>query len=222
MTGNQGRLRADPAKHRKYETLARGPYFTPVVAVARAYVQAAIVPADGADPTATEGEYWALSCLPTTTPRRLSALTMRITDMLVIYRASPEPARDTAPAKDTAPARGTAPAQPAPVQPAPVEALMIVERSALEGGFGSRAQANRRYPRLLFTDSDFHGAGTDQMLIRGPWAQLARALADERIGFAARQLAQRMMRSGRVMHWRGHNPLLADHVLARDGDDLRA
>ena len=29
------------------------------------------------------------------------------------------------------------------------------------------------------------------------------------------QLAERMMASGRVMHWRGHNPLLADHVLGR-------
>ena len=178
-------LRADPTKQRKYEKLARGPYFEPVVELATAYVAAAIT-----DPIGTEGIFWALSCLPGTTPRRLSALTMRITDILVIYKAEP-------------------------VEPAQVEALVIVERSTLEEGFGTRGRARRRYPRLQFTDSDFHGAGMDQMMIRGPWQPLVRSLRDEAVSNAARAMADHMMR-GRVMHWRGHNPLLADHVLGRD------
>lgn len=178
-------LRADPTKQRKYELLAQGQFFEPVVRLAGAYVAAAI-----ADPAGTEGEFWALSCLPGTTPRRLSALTMRITDILVIYQAE---------------------AVPTPR----VEALMIVERSTLEAGFGTRALARRRYPRLRFTDSDYHGAGMDQMMISGPWEQMVRSLGDETVVEAARQMASRMMRGGRVMHWRGHNPLLADHVLGR-------
>jgi hypothetical protein len=178
-------VRADPTKQRKYELLAQGPFFAPVVDLASAYVAAAI-----ADPAGTEGEFWALSCLPGTTPRRLSALTMRITDILVIYR-------------------------PEPVQTAQVEALMIVERSTLEANFGARGLARKRYPRLRFTNSDYHGAGADQMMIRGPYAQMMRSLRDEAVAEAARQMASRMMRSGRVMHWRGHNPLLADHVLGR-------
>lgn len=178
-------IRADPTKQRKYELLAQGPYFAPVVELAGAYVAAAI-----ADPAGTEGEFWALSCLPGTTPRRLSALTMRITDILVIYQAEP-------------------------VQTAQVDALMIVERSTLEAGFGTRAHARKRYPLLRFTDSDYHGAGTDQMMISGPSEQMVRSLRDEPVVEAARQMASRMMRGGRVMHWRGHNPLLADHILGR-------
>jgi hypothetical protein len=183
--GGERRRQGDPTKQRKYELLARGPYFTPVVELAQAYVTAAI-----ADPARTEAEYWALSCLPGTTPRRLSALTMRITDILVIYRALP-------------------------VESGRAEALMIVERSTLEAGFGTRALARRRYPRLQFTDSEYHGAGLDQMMVSGPCEQLVRALRDESVAEAARQLAERVMRSGRVMHWRGHNPLLADHALGR-------
>ncbi len=122
-------MHADPGKQRRYERLARGPYFQPVVDLATAYVAGAI-----ADPVGTEGVYWALSCLPGTTPRRLAALTMRITDILVIYRAEP-------------------------VESLRVDALVIVERSTLEERFGGRAAARRRYPRLRFTDSDYHGAG---------------------------------------------------------------
>lgn len=178
-------VHADPGKQRKYELLARSEFFEPVVDLATAYVAAAID-----DPAGTEGEFWALSCLPGTTPRRLSALTMRITDILVIYRVEP-------------------------VQTTQVEALMIVERSTLEEGFGTRASARRRYPRLRFTDSDYHGAGMDQMMISGPWKHMVRSLRDEYVVEAARQMAGRMMGFGRVMHWRGHNPLLADHVLGR-------
>jgi len=178
-------LRADPTKQRKYELLAQSPFFAPVVDLASAYVAATI-----ADPAGTEGEYWALSCLPSTTPRRLSALTMRITDILVIYQAEP-------------------------AQTAQVEALMIVELSTLEAGFGTRELARKRYPRLRFTDSDYHGAGTDQMMISGPCAHMVRSLRDELVVEAAREMASRMMHGGRVMHWRGHNSLLADHVLGR-------
>lgn len=177
-------LGIDATKQRKYEKLARGPFFEPVVNLARAYVTAAITNAAG-----TEGEFWALSCLPGTTPRRLSALTMRITDILVIYRSELGPAAE-------------------------VEALMIVERSTFEEGYRTRAAARRRHPRLRFTDSAYHGAGLDQMMISGPWQPLVRALGDDRVAEAARAMADFMMR-GRVMHWRGHNPLLADHALGR-------
>jgi hypothetical protein len=182
---DEDRLRADPTKQRKYEKLARGPYFGAVVAVASAYVAAAID-----DPASTEGRFWALSCLPGTTPGRLSALTMRITDILVISHREP-------------------------VEPPGVDALVIVERSTLEEGFGTRGRARKRYPRLRFVDSDYHGAGMDQMMISGPAEHLARAFHDAAVADAARQMANAMMAGGRVMHWRGHNPLLADHVLGR-------
>ena len=72
-----------------------------------------------------------------------------------------------------------------------------------------------RYPRLRFTDSEYHGAGLDQMMISGPAGPLVRCLDDERVAEAARRMAEFMMGSGRVMHWKGHNPLLADHALGR-------
>src|SRR5258708_6156370 len=97
---------------RKYDRLAAGEVFAAVVEVPTAYVAAAIV-----DAAATEGEYWALSCLPGTTPGRLSALTMRATDIVVIYQARPK------------------------TPGSPVDALMIVERSTLESGFGRREVA---------------------------------------------------------------------------------
>ncbi len=52
-------------------------------------------------------------------------------------------------------------------------------------------------------------------MISGGSDQMVRALRDERVAAAARQMADEMMRGGRVMHWRGHNPLLADHTLGR-------
>jgi len=178
-------LLARPSMFDKFDALARGPYFEPVVAVVRAYLDAAIV-----DLERTEGEYWALSCLPATTPRRLAALTMRITDILVVNRAEADAA-------------------------SPVDALVIVARSTLEAGFGSREAAQRSYPRLRFCESDYHGAGDDQLMISGAGDELARYLRDERVSGAARAMASRMMASGRVMHWRGHNPLLVDHAVGR-------
>jgi hypothetical protein len=180
----------DLSKQRKYDRLAGGAFFTPVVEVATAYVASAI-----ADATATEGEFWALSCLPGTTPGRLSALTMRATDIVVIYRTLPK------------------------VTSSPVDALMIVERSTLEAGFGRREVAEARYPHLRFTDSNFHGAGEDQMMIRGPYEEMVAVLGDPEVAGAARALAERMMSGGRVLFWRGHNPMLADHVLGRAGTD---
>ena len=180
-----GRGQVDLAKHRKYERLAAGEFFVPVVQVATAYVAAAITGA-----AVTEGEFWALSCLPGTTPRRLSALTMRATDILVIYKA-------------------------AAVASSPVEALMIVERSTLEAGFGSRQAAEDRHPGVRFTDSHYYGAGEDQMMVSGPHDEFVAVLSDDAVAEAAQALARRMMGQGRVLFWRGHNRLLADHVLGR-------
>jgi hypothetical protein len=180
-----GRGQADLTKLRKYERLAAGEYFGPVVEVATAYVAAAIT-----DAAATEGEFWALSCLPGTTPGRLSALTMRATDIVVIY-------------KTTAAASS------------PVEALMIVERSTIEAGFGSRQAAEDRHPGVRFTDSSYYGAGEDQMMVSGPHHEFAGVLGDAVVAEAAQAVARRVMDQGRVLFWRGHNRLLADHVLGR-------
>ena len=179
------RGQADLTKHRKYDRLASGGFFVPVVQVATAYVAAAIT-----DAAVTEGELWALSCLPGTTPGRLSALTMRATDILVIYKVAVAP--------------GTQ-----------VEALVIVERSTLEAGFGRRQAAECRYPRVRFTDSHYFGAGEDQMMVSGPHDALVAVLGDAVVAEAAHALARRMMDQGRVLFWRGHNRLLADHVLGR-------
>jgi hypothetical protein len=182
------RRASDPAMtmQRKYDRLARGEFFAPVVEVAAAYVAAAMPTA-----AATEGEYWALSCLPGTTPGRLSALTMRATDIVVIYQTLPK------------------------TPGSPVDALMIVERSTLESGFGGRAKAAKRFPHLHFVDSDYYGAGEDQMMVRGPYDEMAAVLRDPVVAEAAQALADRVMGSGRTLFARGHNRLLADHALGR-------
>ncbi|MET7421132.1 hypothetical protein [Dactylosporangium sp. NPDC005555] len=178
----------DPAMtmQRKYDRLARGEFFEPVVTVAAAYVAAAMP-----DAAATEGEYWALSCLPGTTPGRLSALTMRATDIVVIYQVIPK------------------------TPGSPVDALMIVERSALESGFGGRAKAARKYRHLHFEDSTYYGAGEDQMMVRGPYDEIAAVLGNPVVAEAAAALASRVMGSGRTLFARGHNRILADHALGR-------
>ena len=183
--GRQRSLREVPVSaihHHKYTRLSRGPYFEPVVATARAYLTAAVPGAP-----ASAGVYWALSCLPATTRWRLSAVTMRITDMLVITRPRPG---------ETG-----------------VQALAIVQRSALQEGFGYRRAARDPLPGLDITDSDYHGAGPDQALIRGPWQDLVAALTNPLVAEAARLLAEQVMATGRTLHWRGHNHLLTNDVL---------
>lgn len=172
-----------PGKVRRFERLQDGPWFEQVVDLAAAYVRGALP-----DARASEGVTWALSCLPGTTPRRLSALTMRITDILVVNR----------------------PAQPAEGD---VDALVIVSRSEIEAAFPGEA-AEQTYPSLVFRASEYHGAGPDQMMIRGAGPDLARCLRDPRVAAAARTLAADVMREGRVMHWRGHNALLVDEAIA--------
>lgn len=180
-----GEVPVSATHHHKYARLSGGPYFEPVVVTARAYLAAAI-----ADPRGTEGEYWAISCLPGTTRWRLSAVTMRTMDALVIYR--PRPGESG------------------------VQALMIVERSALEDGFGGRQAAGQRLPAVDIVDSDYYGAGPDQALLRGPWREVAAALSDPVVAEAARLLADRMMAQGRTLHWRGHNRLLVNDILDHD------
>src|SRR3954452_7479406 len=76
--------KVDETKHRKYERLAAGPYFEPVVELATAYVSAAI-----ADPQRTGGGFWALSSLPATTPRRRSAWTSGSADVFAMSWSEP-------------------------------------------------------------------------------------------------------------------------------------
>lgn len=172
-----------PGKVRRFERLADGPWFEQVVDLADAYIRGALP-----DARASEGVTWALSCLPGTTPRRLSALTMRITDILVVNRPPLAAERD-------------------------VDALVIVSRSEIETRFSGRTSPEETYPSLLFRTSEYHGAGPDQMMIRGPGPELARCLLDPRVAAAARKLAADVMREGRVMHWRGHNALLVDEAI---------
>lgn len=172
-----------PGKVRRFERLGGSPWFEQVVDLASAYIRGALPNA-----RASEGVTWAISCLPGTTPRRLSALTMRITDILVVNRPAQAGERD-------------------------VDALVIVSRSEIETGFPGRPTPEEAYPSLSFRASDYHGAGHDQMMIRGPGPELARCLRDPRVAAAARKLAAGVMREGRVMHWRGHNALLVDEAI---------
>ena len=170
--------------HRMYARLVAGPYYEPVVQTARAYLAAAVD-----DPDGTERDYWALSCLPATTARRLDAVTMRSMDALVVNK--PRPAVTG------------------------VQAFMIVERSTLDGSFGSREAARDALPAMTIVDSDYYDAGPDQVLIHGPWRDFVAVLADPVVAESVHRLTQRIMGMGRALHWRGHNRLLADDVLDR-------
>jgi hypothetical protein len=199
--------------HHKYARLSRGPYYEPVVRTARAYLATAI-----ADPRAGEGVHWALSCLPGTTPWRLAAVTMRITDMLVVNR-------------------------PRPGQTG-VQAQVLLQRSTLHSGFGGPHAARDALAGnapggdamaggaldgdtpaggaldgdalgggLRLTDSDYYDAGPDQALLEGPWQDMIAALAHPVVADAARHLAAHLMAGRRTLHWRGHNRLLAADAL---------
>jgi hypothetical protein len=61
----------------------------------------------------------------------------------------------------------------------------------------------------------YYGAGEDQMMVRGPYDEIAAVLKDPTVAEAAQALAQRVMGSGRVLFARGHNRILADHALGR-------
>ena len=53
------------------------------------------------------------------------------------------------------------------------------------------------------------------MMVSGPHDEFVAVLSDDAVAEAAEALARRMMGQGRVLFWRGHNRLLADHVLGR-------
>jgi hypothetical protein len=186
MPRDEQSMRASLTAQRKYAMLARGPFFEPVVETVRAYLAAGVP-----DPARTERDYWALSCLPGTTPRRLSALTMRTMDALVINKPRPTESG--------------------------VQVLMIVEKSTLDGGFGGREAVRDALPGLSIVDSDYYEAGPDQALVSGVWSELVAALAHPLVAAAVAALVERMMAMGRTLHWRGHNYLLVDDVLDRVG-----
>lgn len=178
-------LTVSETHHRKYHRLARGPFYEPVVATARAYLAVAVD-----RPARTARDYWSLSCLPGTTPWRLSALTMRTMDALVVNK--PRPGQEG------------------------VQALTIVERSTVDTGFGGRAAAEAALDGVRIEDSDYYEGGPDQALLQGPWRDLVAALGHPVVAEAVRAMATRMMGIGRTLHWRGHNALLVDDVLRTD------
>jgi hypothetical protein len=171
----------DARHYRKYSELARSGFYEPVVETARAYLAVAVE-----DPRRSQGDGWALSCLPGTTPWRLSAVTMRTMDMLVVNR--PRGAEQD------------------------VQAIVVLERSTLRAAL---ADAPADPPGVQIVASDYHEAGPDQALIRGPWRRVVDALDEPAVIEAVRSLSERIIARGRTLHWRGHNQLLVDDVLGR-------
>jgi hypothetical protein len=136
---------------------------------------------------ATEGEYWALSCLPSTTPPRLTAISLHTMEAIYI----------------TAGDDGISNGQ------------VIASEEALLHRFGSWDAFHREHPGLDpdREGSKYEDAGTDQIRLTGALPAVHHAIIDDRIGYAIRVLTDRVRLRGRTIHARGHCPQLANLVL---------
>jgi 5-methylcytosine-specific restriction protein B len=140
------------------------------------------------DAAETEGDYWVLSCLPGQR-NTLSRVSMGRMEMFALFVPEDETSSE-------------------------IEGLVIVARSVLEEGFGSIVGFQAGFQRLEVTVSGYQDAGDDQVRVSGSRSDLVRALWHEPFGAAARALAEHLMRK-KTVYRRGHNYLLADHVLGR-------
>jgi hypothetical protein len=136
---------------------------------------------------ATEGEYWALSCLPSTKSPRLSAISLH--SMEAIYITEGE---------------GGIPI-----------GHVITSKEALLDRFGSWDAFQREHPGLYpdHNGDKYKDAGPDQIRLIGALPDVHDAVIDDRIGYAIRVLTERVCAKGRTLHSRGHCPQLVDLVL---------
>ncbi|MEU5932426.1 HNH endonuclease [Micromonospora sp. NPDC047187] len=171
----------------QFERLVAGPFYSAVVAANRVYLKVAVP-----DASATEREYWTLSCLPKTTlsPRRLSAVSMKTMETFVLH----EPTR--------------------PGMDGRAEGFVIVRRSVLDRYWPKRRAFEKAFPGLTLEDCDYEDAGADQVRVIGWHDELIAALADERFAAAVRDLTASLL-AVRTMQGAGHSYSLVDHVLGR-------
>ncbi|WP_405426924.1 HNH endonuclease [Micromonospora sp. NBC_00617] len=171
----------------QFERLMASPYYSAVVAANRTYLKVAVP-----DASATEREYWTLSCLPNTTsnPRRLSAVSMKRMETFVLH----EP---TGLAND-----GVA------------EGFVIVRESVLNRYWPRRRAFEKAFPGLTLEECDYEDPGPDQVRVLGRHDELVAALGDERFAAAVRDLVAPLL-AVRTMQGAGHSYSLVDHVLNR-------
>jgi hypothetical protein len=178
-------MRASPSKRRSYLRLRRLGLLELVAAANRAYLEACVH-----TPDRTEKEYWALSCMPTTTRSRVSAISMKGMEVFVLHdRGGGE-----------------------------LEAFVVISRGVLRASLAG-VRFSAAYPRLHFELSHYRDGGRDQMRVSGDAREVMQALADEPFAAAAEAMAARLMSAGRTMQWFGHNYQLADAVLGRGPDE---
>lgn len=134
------------------------------------------------DAPAGAGDRWVLTCLPG--PRRLTAVSMLNMETFVLRPA------------DSGAVRGFA----------------IVRRGLLLGEFGSEDAARDEFGLDEVYESTYRAAGFDQLALAGGAASLVRALGDDRVAEAARDLAATLTRS-RTVYARFHNRYLTDEVM---------
>ncbi|GGM21340.1 hypothetical protein GCM10011608_02510 [Micromonospora sonchi] len=178
-------MRADASKQERFDRLLQSPYFDAVVAANRAYLDVAIP-----DAARTEREHWALSCLPGTTPGRLSAISAKTMETFVLHENPDDDAHG------------------------PASAFVIVRRSVLGQHWSTAEALDEAFPGLDLEESDYRDATPDQVRIWGWHDEMIRAFEDDRFAAAVRDLVDPLLDS-KTMHWRGHNYQLADHVLDR-------
>jgi 5-methylcytosine-specific restriction protein B len=145
-------------EHDRFGELFDSPHFDQVIAANRLYLTAAV-----ADALATERDYWALSCLPTTVGKsdRYSTLSMGGQETFAVF---------------------------VPLGDEPVTAHVFVSESVLLA-FG----AGWSEPGLQIGQSPYVAGGDDQVEVYGTWKALAPALAGGPLRTAARNFAERLM-----------------------------
>lgn len=174
----------DPSKLLRFERLSRRPYVGAVLAANRCYLAAAVP-----DAPAGGGDRWVLTCLPSTRTasgrQRLSAVSMRNMETFVLH---------------------------ADAGPDPVRGFAIVRRGALLHAFGTAAAVRAEFGLDDVVESGYVAAGDDQLRLSGDPASLVRALSDDRVAEAARDLADALM-TGTTVYARYHNRFLTEEVL---------
>jgi hypothetical protein len=184
MQRDESFMRGHSDKKVSFKELASTRYLRPVAAAHRAYLEAAVQNAE-----TTERDFWTMSCLPSTTLGRLSAISMRFMEVCVLH----------------------APDDP---EAGAVDMFVVVRRSVLASAATSDEDLEEEYPGLTFERSDYKDAGADQVVASAWHDDLIEALHKPRFALAARVLAEHLL-SGRTVHWKGHNYQLADEVMRR-------
>jgi hypothetical protein len=171
---------------KQFTKLQQSQYYGEVVSLLRQYVQYCVPAAQR-----TEGIFWSLSCLPTTTINGFSRYAVVNINQMETFVLSYERKK-----------------------PQHVGAFINLSRLALFAALGSRLLFQLRYPFVKIYQTDYQPPGRDQIqLATFDFESMSKLLDNVTVLKAARVMNLSLMRKGPTLSARFHNFDLADLVV---------